>query len=41
MKINGKVLLTVIYFIVTFIAALSLQSNPQFLEAMDEYIKYI
>jgi uncharacterized membrane protein YdjX (TVP38/TMEM64 family) len=41
MKINGKVLLTVIYFVVTFIAALSLQSNPQFLEAMDEYIKYI
>lgn len=41
MKVNGKVLLTVIYFVVTFIAALSLQSNPRFLEAMDEYIKYI
>jgi uncharacterized membrane protein YdjX (TVP38/TMEM64 family) len=28
MKINGKVLLAVTYFVITFIAAASLQTNP-------------
>jgi uncharacterized membrane protein YdjX (TVP38/TMEM64 family) len=41
MKINGKVLLAVIYFVITFIAAASLQTNPQFVKAIDDFIKYI
>jgi hypothetical protein len=30
MKVSGKVLLVVIYFVVTFIATASIQANPQF-----------
>lgn len=41
MKINGKVLLAVTYFVITFIAAASLQSNPKFVQAIDDFIKYI
>lgn len=41
MKINGKLLLAIIYFVITFIAAASIQTNPQFVKAIDDFIKYI
>lgn len=41
MKISGKILLIIVYFVVTFIATASIQTNPQFQKAIDEYVKYI
>lgn len=41
MKISPKVLMIVIYVVITFIAAATIQRNPDFLHKVDEFTKYI
>ena len=39
MKVSGKVLLIVIYVLVTFIATVAIQTNPKFAESVDNLVK--
>ena len=41
MKLSGKVVLILVYVLVTFLATASLQTSPKFQQALDDIIKYI